>query len=67
MITTKRKTLYTKEDVGTDAYNKQRIIEMLDQREYWLTQRDASRITRKREFCQGMADMYVKRIKWYLR
>ena len=60
-------TCYTKEDIGTDSYNKDRITKMLDEREYWLNQRNNARITRKREFCQGIADMYVKRIKWYLR
>lgn len=53
--------------VRTDTYQHDRIVKMLGEREYWLAQRDDSRLTSKRQFCQRMADMYVKRIKWYLR
>ena len=60
-------TCYTKEDIGTDSYNKDRITKMLDERYYWLTQRNQAKIVRKREFCQSMAEMYKKRIQWYLR
>ena len=53
--------------IKTESYQHDRILKMLGERDYWLGQRDHAKITRKREFCQGMADMYVKRIKWYLR
>lgn len=53
--------------IATVSYEHDRIVKMLGEREYWLAQRDDSRLTSKREFCQRMADMYVKRIKWYLR
>lgn len=53
--------------IRTDTYQHDRIVKMLGEREYWIGQRDCARIARKREFCQSMADMYVKRIKWYLR
>lgn len=53
--------------IATESYEHDRIVKMLSERDYWIGQRDCARISRKREFCQSMADMYVKRIKWYLR
>lgn len=53
--------------IATESYQHDRIMKLLGERDYWISQRDNARITRKREFCQRMADMYVKRIKWYLR
>ena len=53
--------------ISTEDYQHQRITKMLGERRYWLAQRDDSHLTSKREFCQKMADMYVRRIKWYLR
>ena len=53
--------------IRTESYIHDRILKMLGERDYWIMQRDHAKIERKRTFCQQMADMYVKRIKWYLR
>lgn len=67
MITIRPKSLLARDYIASESYIHDRILKMLGERDYWLTQRDRANIERKRAFCQGMADMYVKRIKWYLR
>lgn len=56
-----------REYINTESYQHDRILKMLGERDYWIMQRNNAKIERKRTFCQGMADMYVKRIKWYLK
>lgn len=56
-----------KDYVQTDGFKCNRVQFLLGERYYWLCQRDRAKIARKRAFCQTMADMYAKRIKWYLR
>lgn len=67
MITMHPQSRYARDYIATESYQHDRIMKLLGERDYWISQRDNAKITRKREFCQRMADMYVKRIKWYLR